>query len=209
MACSKDAALLCAYCINLLPDAESVCFKCHKSTDNYSTCIECSKIVIPRAVHCGTDYEFIGKKLIHNLKFDHTYEAADLIARHLSTILPKIPRNTFIVPLPTAPGRIRQRGFDQSVLIAKQLSKITKLPYVDALVRVDEARQTSLSRHERLSRIETTFTYRHKYINKLERVLLVDDVMSTGATIESAAIACSRGGVKEISATVFAVNRKL
>lgn len=208
-ACGTDGALLCKACLQLMPEAESVCYKCGRETTNYFTCTSCAKSGLPNAVYCGTDYEFAGKQLVHNLKFDHSYEAARLIAIHLSRLLCDIPKSTVIVPLPTAPRRVRERGFDQSVLIAKELSRIMRLPYSNILIRDNNIRQTSLSRQERLNSVGQIFRYKTKHIKIIKSVLLVDDVMSTGSTIESASILCKQNGVEDINAVVFATNRKL
>lgn len=207
MACGIDDALLCRNCLPLMPDAESLCYRCGAITLDFTTCNKCRASTGLNSVICGTDYEFFGKQLVHDLKFKHAIEAARLMAQHLARAMGHIPENTCLVPVPTATGRVRERGFDQAILIAKELSRVTRHPYANLLVRNSSVRQTSLSRAERLRNKEILFTFKTKRNQNISSILLVDDVISTGATLEAAARACSENGIERISAAVFAANR--
>lgn len=204
MACGIDGALLCSRCLPLLPEIEPQCYRCKILSPGFTTCEACSRGTSLEALFVGTDYDFFAKQLIHNLKFDHTIEAARLIAQYLIQYIVQLPKDTYLVPVPTASNRIRQRGYDQAVLIAKQLSHQSGLPYRNLLRRTSTIRQTTLSRAKRLQHKDTLFSLRISQTDQVRSVLLIDDVVTTGATLEAAAATCSNRGIAHIQALTFA-----
>lgn len=204
MACGIDGALLCSSCLPLLPEIEPQCYKCKSQSPSFMTCQSCTTDTALASVIVGTEYELFAKQLIRNLKFDHAVESARLIAQYLTQYIDYLPKDTCIVPVPTANSRVRQRGYDQAVVIAKQLSRKTGLPYRNILRRTSDVRQTTLSRTERLQHQDTLFSLRAAPAKRVQSVLLIDDVMTTGATLEAAATICRDGGIAQIQALVFA-----
>jgi predicted amidophosphoribosyltransferase len=100
---------------------------------------------------------------------------------------------------------VRQRGYDQALLIAKSLSQRLGRPYVPLLARMGDQRQVGHSRITRLNQMEGAFRPLNTMILKNRHVLLVDDVLTTGATCEAAARILRSNGAKRVSAAVFAV----
>jgi ComF family protein len=109
-----------------------------------------------------------------------------------------------IVPVPTATSRVRLRGYDQAVLIAKALAQQTRHEYVPCLRRVGQQRQVGASRTQRLQQMEQSFLVGDTTAFRGRHVVLVDDVMTTGATLESAAAIVKAAGAKRVEAVVFA-----
>jgi len=99
---------------------------------------------------------------------------------------------------------VRIRGYDQSQLIAKRLAKQLGLPYCRLLRRVGQTRQVGASRQQRKEQIQHAF---QPTGNKLtsQRVIVVDDILTTGATLEAAAAALKQAGASHVTAVVFAV----
>lgn len=126
------------------------------------------------------------------------------MASELVAALPWPGKNTIIVPIPTANQRIRRRGFDQAVLIAKAAAKQAKLPCCCALVRLGKSEQKQLGRKDRLAMAARAFRVRQNNSVKGKDVILIDDVITTGATLEAAARLLKSHGAKKIAAMVFA-----
>lgn len=205
LGCDTDGSLLCTYCIQLFPQLKSQCYKCQKVTSNNQTCQQCSQASPLFAVHTVTPYESVAKTLLKQLKFERNIAAAPIIAHILQqTFSSQLRQDTVLVPVPTATGRIRQRGYDQAVIITKLLAQKTGLPYSCTLKKYGQTRQTSSSRAERFKQIKQTLTVvKPEYIQAKE-VILLDDVITTGATLEAAAELLLQAGAKRVGAIAFA-----
>jgi len=109
-----------------------------------------------------------------------------------------------ICPIPTAPARIRLRGFDHTLLLTKHLSSLSNVPRAKLLKRRSNTRQVGATRKQRLIQLENEFIV--KDIEKVQgkRILLVDDVMTTGASIAATTKALKRAGAKSVSALIYA-----
>ena len=111
----------------------------------------------------------------------------------------------WLLPMPLSPQRLAQRGFNQSLLLARQLSPL-KTRY-DLLTRIrDTPAQRTLPRSERLRNLQGAFAVDPLQAVALrgQRVMLVDDVMTTGASLHMAALALAAAGVSHITTVVFA-----
>jgi ComF family protein len=144
----------------------------------------------------------VAKELVGAVKFARAQAGTKLLARAMAEVLPPLSSQHVIVPVPTATNRIRQRGFDQAELIAKELSQLTGLEMRKLLLRIDQTRQVGRSRAERLKQLERSFITKTNI--RTYKVLLVDDVLTTGATLEAAARSLRFSGVKSVDALVFA-----
>lgn len=142
------------------------------------------------------------KKLITGLKYERRIDYHRFLASRIDEKAPYF--DDFIVSwVPTTTSRKRQRGFDQAEKIAKRFAKLRNLPSVSLLCRIDQEQQVGKSKEERLvSKIE----FVPKRVLNGERVLLVDDVITTGTTLSRAAKCLKQAGAKEISALVCATN---
>jgi len=111
----------------------------------------------------------------------------------------------WVVPMPLSAQRLSQRGFNQSWLLAKQLSPMKSRH--DLLLRIrDTPAQRTLPRSERLRNVQGAFAVNplHASVLRGQRVLLVDDVMTTGASLHRASQALLAAGVAHLTAVVFA-----
>ncbi len=204
LACGSEGSLLCSYCRPLLPNVSLGCYRCGAESISRTVCESCQKISGLQNVWIGTHYEGFAQELVRRLKFDRAYDASRTIAMSLTdNFAHTIPSGAIIVPIPTASSRVRGRGYDQSVLIAKAFAKSTGLPYSSLLVRVGQHRQTGNNRVHRLMQLDQVFEVKKHELEK-RPVILIDDVLTTGATVESAADALCKAGYRHVSAMTFA-----
>jgi ComF family protein len=114
--------------------------------------------------------------------------------------------------VPLAPGRLRERGYNQAALIAQSLALVTMLPapQLAALSKVRETRpQVGLSRAARRQNVRGAFACLAPHLVQQRRCLLIDDVMTTGATLEACAEALVQAGADRVMALVVARSDEL
>lgn len=205
LGCQAEGSLLCITCQARLPLPAAGCFYCARPTLRGATCSSCRTKTPLTAISARTIYTNpIAKQLLWKLKFDRSQAAALDVANCLMTALPPINHKTLIVPVPTANRRVRARGYDQAVLIAKCLARRAGLPYAQPLVRLGGRQQKGASRQQRLIQQRTALSVPQPAMVRGRQILLVDDVVTTGATLEAAALTLARAGATKISAVVFA-----
>ena len=129
--------------------------------------------------------------LIHRMKYmgmkEIGYEMGKMYARELRDS--PFDQSRVIVPVPLHPRKQRKRGYNQSEWIARGMADVFRIPLSSGnLVRAVNTRtQTRKSRIERWKNVENVFKVRHPHVLKDQHILLVDDVVTTGATLESCA----------------------
>lgn len=203
--CGLEGSLLCAWCREeALPETDSRCYRCNKLTQNSSTCRACRRHTPIRHLWARSEYTEKAKALVHAMKFKYSGEATEIIAKELASTIPVLPRGTVVVHVPTITRHVRQRGFDQAKELAVGLSRYSNFRHAAALGRTGKARQVGAKRQQRLTQVEGSFWPRTPYLVKDCPVLLVDDVLTTGATLEAAARVLKAAGARSVDAVVFA-----
>ncbi len=199
----KEGSLICDSCaIDAFPGLPSRCYSCRRLTKDFKVCTACRSRVRLSNVWVCTQYEGVAKKIIEKMKLNSSRSVCDIIAKQMKETLPHLPSEVIIVPLPTATSRRRQRGFDHSELIAKNLSYLSNNDYYKALSREGQARQTGSGRQMRKMQVKGAYLP-IKDVNNMS-ILLVDDIVTTGATIEEAAKVLKAAGASRVYAVVFA-----
>lgn len=177
-------ALLCAACAAELPTLPGErCPVCADAAPGGATCGAC--LAEPRhfdATIAALRYHFPVDRLIQSLKYSRRIATADFLAQAM--LAGPRPVGDVIIPLPLHPLRLRERGFNQSVEIARPLAKALRLPLeLDGCRRSrDTAPQASLPWKARRGNIRHAFECRIDLTGK--SVIVVDDVMTTGATLD-------------------------
>ena len=146
--------------------------------------------------------------MVHDFKFhDNPAWARSMATLMRSTpwVDPALDAADWVLPMPLSSERLRQRGFNQAFLLARELAP--QLVNNTLLLRIqDTPAQSSLPRRERLANVEHAFAIeplqRHRLKGK--RIVLVDDVMTSGASINAAAHALKQAGAQHVTALVFA-----
>jgi len=203
LACGTEGQLLCAGCAGQLNTIAERCYRCRESSPAWLTCAACRSASRLTSVKAGTAYTGSAKKLIWKLKLSGTRAAARIMAAHLAPMV-KGDAVTIIIPVPTATSRARRRGYDQAKLLARELARQTRLPYRDCLARLGQTHQHGLTRRERLTQLSAAFRVTKPQAVKGRHVVLVDDVVTTGSTLEAAAAVIRAAGAARVDAVVFA-----
>jgi ComF family protein len=158
-------------------------------------------------VRAACRFEGLVRQSIHDLKYRRARVRAPLLAELLERTLAARPLHIdFLIPVPLAPGRRRERGFNQSELVARALSERIGVP-VDGqgLNRVrDTPRQVGRTVDEREQNVAGAFECASRESVRGQRIALVDDVMTTGATLRACAATLRAAGAERVYGLVVA-----
>ncbi|MGY3266457.1 double zinc ribbon domain-containing protein [Lysobacter sp. HA35] len=203
-----DGLDLCHACEAGLPVNVIACLGCalpmHEAGVVCGDCLKARPGALSE-VHAAFLYSAPLDRLIPRLKFAGDLAAGRLVAQLMAERLRDVSRPQALVPVPLHRARLRQRGFDQALEIARPLGRALDLPVLDhALVRHRPTQEQSrLSAVARRRNLKDAFQAWPK-LPLPEHVALIDDVMTTGATLRAAAAALKRAGVKRVDAWVAA-----
>lgn len=200
--CSIVGSLLCDYCKNdIISEPFSRCLVCLKPTSGSDMCERCKSQTHISDGWCVGAREGALKALLDLYKFDAAREGATTCAELLDSVLPLLARDTVIVPVPTAPGRIRVRGFDHTARIARALAKQRGLQTASPLRRLSGDVQHFKKRAERLKTAANSLEVNGTVPAS---VLLIDDIYTTGATIQACVDKLRSGGAQTIYVAIIA-----
>lgn len=215
--CGSEGLYLCPGCRSLLRFIPPSCIVCGKLSPGNNrippgrTCLSCQEESPLYAFLSPLSYgEVIVRALIHGLKYDRIRSLDSVLARILAEYIGvyrlSFPEGSVIFPIPLHPSRKRTRGFNQSESIAKVLgASLGILVRDDILAKIKSTTpQIAFSREERLRNVNGTFGVRMPEAVKGKTILLLDDVKTTGATLEEAARVLKNAGAGHIWAITIA-----
>lgn len=157
----------------------------------------------------GRRDEIIGS-LVHDFKYNSTRALAPELAALLDQILPEIVGPVTLVPLPTIPRHIRERGLDHTLLLAKNLKRLRGRNYrvKRLLIREQNSVQVGSDAKTRVAQAASAYTVpKNAKVDEKTTYLLLDDVWTTGASLKAALKKLREAGAKKIIIAVLAVNR--
>lgn len=136
------------------------------------------------------------QRLVGGFKFQNMKAAAENLAELLDERLPPLPADTVVVPIPTAPAHIRERGYDHMLLVAQYFAFIRGLPLSQVIGRNTMATQHHANRQARIVQAQSAF----RVIGDVLSVpyLLLDDVVTTGSTVAEASRALKEAGARSV-----------
>lgn len=206
--CGIEGSALCVACSEseILPYG-CRCWRCGAITRLPHACKSCRSFGGPRCVWLTTQYDGLAKELMQVYKFGQQRIAARaLVGLMVQTFEhPNYAKqNYLIVPVPTATKRIRERGFGHSELLAKLIAQKLNLSSCKALGRLGQKHQIGSSRSARLTQPKGNYYVRYPERIKGCNILLIDDVLTTGATLRAATKVLRGAGAKRVDALVFA-----
>lgn len=173
-------------------------------------CDQCAAAPFERARSCGPYRDGLRRALLALKRKPFIPHPLRELLRETWEIFPALQNSDAIIPVPLAEGRRRERGYNQTELLAELLSEISNIPVVpDALARAVETKphRAGMDDRARAQSLEKAFhTVRPRLVAE-KRVLLVDDVFTSGATIREATASLLAAGVASV--TVFTVARTL
>ena len=206
VACQRRSSdVLCRVCFDALPLIfPPACGRCGLPTAfETPVCEACKNVDFAFASACAPlRYEGVGKALVHALKYRAYTRIVERVAGPL--ILGAARRGgpfDAVVPVPLHRSRRRERGFNQAELLARAVAGRISAPLSDTLQAVRSTRdQVKLSAAERRTNVADAFSATDRVRG---RVLLVDDVCTTGATTSACALALVRAGAEEVRAVTL------
>jgi predicted amidophosphoribosyltransferase len=189
---------LCATCGRTCRPESILCTRCSRRLAEADPLEAAGPPGIDRA-WSSAPHESVARDLITALKFRRLLPIADLIADRIEWLAPSTLLSGTIVPVPTAPLRTALRGFDPAAEIATALAQRTPLPLQSCLSRRGGGRQVGKRRAQRIGH-PPLIQARGKVPAS---VLLIDDVLTTGATLSSCARALRQAGSVRVAAITF------
>lgn len=206
--CGYEGETLCNRCIfNKVNNVKPICLMCGLPTKETDLCNECRK-----KQYCFNDLITVGprrgalKRLVGDYKYNSEVASCCSIARILAERINRLDldlSNYVIIPIPTIDQHIRERGFDHMLYVTRQLVKYTELKMNNKLL----ARSDNMSQHNQSGKTRRTMIKKSIVASrKLQsnpnlmprKVIILDDIWTTGSTLSAAAEICRKYGAKEI-----------
>jgi competence protein ComFC len=201
--CGKWGNFICTDCSKQIPRVNPpFCKKCGKPETSGDFCASCwASPASIDGIRSVFHFEGVIRQAVHDLKYHHLKAISVQMAAFLGDYLAHNPvPGDALVPVPIHRNRMKQRGYNQSVLIAESLGKMLGLPVLTACLErsrdsLPQARSSSLD--QRRKNVLKAFSCTGPADN-YKNVILVDDVCTSGATLESCALALKKSGFNSV-----------
>ena len=218
----KDEQIVCRHCISKISlNTTLFCPVCRaRLAENKKICHFDCQYLLGAA---GNYDDLILQNLIQSFKYKSVKSLApvlsELLIKYFNSLNPLATRDlakpdkfyilnpsTIVVPIPLHPRRERERGFNQAKLIAKNLVENLNLEFCDALLRVKTTKPQAKTKdsEERAKNVDGCFKIIHSELVEEKNIILIDDVFTSGATMNEAVKVLKQNGAKKILALVIA-----
>lgn len=200
----------CADCHAKLPIITKPCPRCGVSVENVGeVCLSCrSNNFYFDTAKAVFDYKDEIINIVHKLKYENLKYLATCFANFMcETFALSYMDADVICSVPAFPKRLKERGYNQSELIAKSVSEKLNIPYLDLCKKIkDNPSQTNLDFKDRKENVKDVYVLneQHKKSIKGKAVLIVDDVFTTGATVNEIAKILKDVGANRVDVLTFA-----
>ncbi len=207
--CGKEGDLICRSCYRSLPRImPPLCPRCGRPQSSGILCPGCTSWQAEiDGIRSPFQFDGVIRQAIHQLKYRNLRAVVVPLAKLLNDYLTTNPiPGEVLVPVPLHPKRLRERGYNQSSLLAHELGKLINLPVVDdCLIRLRHSppQAKTATVDERRSNVANTFSCRdHRLRDK--QVLLIDDVSTSGATLDACALALKQAAATSVRGLALA-----
>ena len=197
---------LCLACTKALPWNACACLRCALPLPHPATCGACLQRPPPMTeTHAVFVYGFPLDRLVPRLKFHNDLAAGRLLSELMAQTLSAVARPEALLPIPLHATRLGRRGYDQALELARPLARALRIPVLTRTMLRTRATapQSELDARVRQRNLRRAFSIQAG-TGLPDHVALVDDVMTTGATLREAAKALRRAGVARVDAWVCA-----
>lgn len=204
----RGEALICISCQVKLPRSQNHTHSSEKLRNKFA-----GKVDIQYAFACLIFVkQGLVQRLLYELKYSGITQIGELLGNWLGSeflLSKQIQEIDIIVPIPLHKSRLRKRGFNQSEVFSNAFAKKLKIDhYSDILCRTQSTKtQTRKSRLARWINVSSAFNVNKKVLIQDKHILLIDDIITTGATFESAAITLLEHGAKKVSILAIAATK--
>lgn len=201
--CGAIGDFICARCARTLPFLNGpICPRCGQPQASGMLCPSCAALPgAASSIRSVFRFEGIVRSAIHELKYRNLRAIAPTLSTYLATYASDHGMSAdVIVPIPLHPARRRRRGYNQAELLARGISEVLNIPVAAGAV-TRRGEQTSQVRtrdvEERRRNVASAFTCTDESFSG-KRILMVDDVCTTGATLEACAAALRASGALDV-----------
>jgi len=207
--CGYEDTWLCPDCYQKIILVKSpTCPFCKRLTSKGEFCPTCRRKATLTGIMIAAYYETPLKEIIHNYKYkmvkDLSEPLADLLINHLQKFA--LPSNPLILPVPLHQKRLKEREFNQAALLGKKIADIFGLDFDDELMirKINTKPQINLSGLERKENVKNAFLCINPQKVYKRNIILVDDVCTTGATLEACGVELRKYNARQIWGLVLA-----
>lgn len=219
----------CAVCDNVIRGEERICDACKKKVRllTGATCMKCGKKLGDDRVYCydcqRREHDFernfsvfeypVIRESLYRFKYKGRAEYAAYYAKEAHALHGKRIMELHadaLVPVPLHRTRFRRRGYNQAKELARELSKLTNIPVCDELIRRVKSTQAlkTLDVRERQNNLKKAFLIMQNDV-KLKTIIVVDDIYTTGATLDAVTAVCKGAGIEYVYSLTVAVGNGL
>ena len=200
--CNTEGTWLCQNCKGeILPVQMQVCPKCNKMSQSGKYCLRCGKDSALKGIVVSLYFEEgATKELIHNFKYNSIKELTPFLGEKMVQVLRDNPTKIDIITfVPVHVMRMASRGYNQAELLAEYVSQKIEIKIEKLLTKTrNTKRQVGLKRQQRKNNLSGAFKANQNVDISNKKILIIDDVTTTGQTLEECAKVLKNAGAKEV-----------
>ncbi len=209
--CGKEGRYICEKCTLFISEANFVCPVCQKTSYFGKRHRRCKKSRELDGLVNAWDYDGPIKKAIHSIKYGGIFHLLEEITENIFLLAEKdqirfslflsflTDENTVITFVPVSSDKKKERGFDQSNILADYVGKAVNKKAIKLIERIRNTEsQASLDKKERALNVENAFSFIPSRNTGVEKVLIIDDIWTSGATMRECCQTLKENGAKEV-----------